>query len=311
MTGEPRRGAGEPRDGFADEVEGETVVVDRGAARGARFDDEQVDATIVVVREASATPGEGDSPVVDATVVVERERAGRRAAIEDATVVVRRGRPSADGPADSASADTILGEPDAPDMIFGESDAEADTILGGGSPDEADATVVVDRGDASRGIDPSIPRWDSSSGEQSGGFSGSSGSSSGRFGSSSGSGSSSGLRSSSGSGRVGVTDSPTPRRRFGGRRTLQPAPLEPIDLRRSVRAAGAGAIEYYRPRELPRATTAPLVETDPTPPREPKALPSVERRARRVAATSLVAFVAAIGVGLAGAVTVVGMLLRP
>jgi hypothetical protein len=297
------------------EVEGETVVVDRRDRRDAAA--EEHEAT-VVVRGRDRDRGRDREP----TDAPDGLQAGYDLAD---TVIVGREASAAQALADAAAAaDTILGDPD----------AEADTIIGDPAADAADATIVVDRGDrpgsaadrldgaddlgaASGARDTSEPGWRSASGGRAGSSwpSDSSGSSgSGGASGISGSSGSRGVSASSGSSgsRGALADSrATPRRRLGGRRTLTPAPLEPIDLRTSVRAIGAGAIDAYRPRALPQATLPPLVETDPAPPREPStALPSIRRRARRVAAVSLIALVAIAGAALAGIVTVTGLLLN-
>ncbi|MDR5701188.1 hypothetical protein [Agromyces aerolatus] len=106
-----------------------------------------------------------------------------------------------------------------------------------------------------------------------------------------------------------TVDAPVRRRRLGGRRTLEPAPLEPIDLRSSVRAVGAGAVEYYRPRRLPEAAPPPASFDAAPPVREPSpGLPSVRRSSRRIAAITLAALTGAIIVGVAGALTIAGLL---
>lgn len=242
------RGAGAPVVEVEVEVEDRTVVVDRGAGAPAV---EVEDRTVVVDRGAAAPQAEVEAEVEDHTVVVDRGAADA----EDRTVVVDRSA-RGDAPGDLDDADEL---------------AVADTVIGAGSsarsaaPDEHDPTAVVDRG----------PRASEARPEAS------------------------------------VT-APTPprRRRLGGRRTLEPAPLEPIDLRSSVRAVGAGAVEYYRPRQLPPASAPPETFDAPPPAREPSpGLPSIRKSSRRAAALALTGLALAVGVGVVGAITVASLLI--
>ncbi|WP_308798753.1 hypothetical protein [Agromyces silvae] len=256
-------------DRLEDEVDGETVVVDRGGAGVEVVDETVVDESVVdetVVVDRSAPGGEvvGET-VVDETVVVDRSTPGDEVVGE--TVVVDRTPAARDAGAPE------LADLDAPTTVVDrsrddDSFADQDTFIVGRATADDPAphadTVVVDRG---KPAEPSQPE-------------------------------------------ASVTASaPVRRRRLGGRRTLEPAPLEPIDLRSSVRAVGAGAVEYYRPRQLPEASPPPAAFDAAPPAREPSpGLPSVHRSSRRTAAITLAALTAAVAVGVIGAVTVAGLL---
>jgi hypothetical protein len=256
-----------------DEVEGETVVVDRGA-RESQHVDEVGGETVVVDRGARGS--QPDDEVEGETVVVDRgaREPAHSDEVDGETVVVDRGRPRTDAPADADGIDFAAAET----MVSGprspgavDGSVEAD----GSGDDSAADTIVVARGHDGAASD----------------------------------------RRSAADGplpEASVTaDAPVRRRRLGGRRTLEPAPLEPIDLRSSVRAVGAGAVEYYRPRQLPPATPMPETFDAAPPTREPSpGLPSIRRSSRRVAVTTLVALTASIAVGLAGAFVVAGLLLN-
>lgn len=232
-------------DRIDDELEGETVVVDRGWADREFADEDPVGDTVLVDRSAgrdhpaaqgNAGAADADGELEGETVVVDRRARGEVAADDD----------------DFADQDTFIvaGDPDA------------------GTPeahDGHDDTVVVDRGRAEAASTPD----------------------------------------------TSVTvDAPVRRRRLGGRRTLEPAPLEPIDLRSSVRAVGAGAVEYYRPRQLPEVSPPPASFDAAPPAREPSPeLPSIRRASRRTAAITLTALTAAVAVGAIGALAMAGLLI--
>jgi hypothetical protein len=248
-------------DRLAEEAEGETVVVDRGAPA-----DGFVGETVAVDRSAP------DDHLVDETVVVDRSPA---AGLADGLAVT------------DLDAPTTVVNRSATDDSF----ADQDTFISGRRPDDGDGsdatghddTVVVDRGSAA---EPSLPEASVNPDAPVN-------------------------PDASVSAEASVTvDAPVRRRRLGSRRTLEPAPLEPIDLRSSVRAVGAGAVEYYRPRQLPEASPAPSAFDAAPPAREPTPdLPSVRRSSRRVAVITLSALTAAAAVGVVGALAVAGLLI--
>ncbi|WP_350347821.1 hypothetical protein ABIQ69_14430 [Agromyces sp. G08B096] len=240
-------------------------------------DDELIDETVVVDRRP---PGDGAEASVDDTVVVDRGASDRAAsaleasdfeASADDTVVVDRSANDATVVVDRRRGGAEARPADGAGVGEHGGDAPGDGAL----HDPEDATLVVAR------RSPSAPT---------------------------GAGATPDGADAADESAHAVTQ--VRRRRPAGRRAADQLRLDPIDLRRSVPGAGAGAVEFYRPRQLPAASPAPEVAPAGPPAARPadRVLPSVQRRSRRTAVLALGGLAAAVVVGLGGAVLAVSLL---
>ncbi|WP_395244335.1 hypothetical protein ACGGZK_00600 [Agromyces sp. MMS24-K17] len=252
-----------------------------------------------MTRDGGAGLAEADG-IDERTVVVRRDDV----VVEERTVVVVReqpGGPSADW-SDSADAraDVDVDEFDRT-VVVGRADADADaevdefdrTVVVGRADADADRTVVVRRsGDAGGADGPATDADDEEDEDRTVVTGRSAGRQGGRKGATTGtsSGADSDPRASREASAAAPPGKSATRRSAGGRRALTPAPLDPATLRPARPGAGAGAVDPYAPRPVPRhAVFPPQVPADEAPTRDTAvARPSLARASRRGAGVSLV-----------------------